>query len=53
MAYLALYRRYRPQDFDSVVGQEYVTRILKNQILLKSTVRPTAGLMKYGKSVRR
>lgn len=33
MAYLALYRRYRPQDFDSVVGQEYVTRILKNQIL--------------------
>lgn len=33
MAYLALYRRYRPRDFDSVVGQEYVTRILKNQIL--------------------
>ena len=33
MAYLALYSRYRPQDFDSVVGQEYVTRILKNQIL--------------------
>ena len=33
MAYLALYRRYRPQDFDSVVGQKYVTRILKNQIL--------------------
>lgn len=33
MAYLALYRRYRPQDFDNVVGQEYVTRILKNQIL--------------------
>lgn len=33
MAYLALYRQYRPRDFDSVVGQEYVTRILKNQIL--------------------
>ena len=33
MAYLALYRKYRPRDFDSVVGQEYVTRILKNQIL--------------------
>ena len=33
MAYLALYRRYRPQTFDEVVGQEYVTRILKNQIL--------------------
>ncbi|MEG0377183.1 MAG: DNA polymerase III subunit gamma/tau, partial [Eubacterium sp.] len=33
MAYLALYRKYRPRDFDHVVGQEYVTRILKNQIL--------------------
>lgn len=33
MAYLALYRKYRPRDFDSVVGQEYVTQILKNQIL--------------------
>ena len=33
MAYLALYRKYRPRDFDSVVGQAYVTRILKNQIL--------------------
>ncbi len=33
MAYLALYRRYRPQTFDEVVGQAYVTRILKNQIL--------------------
>ena len=32
MAYLALYRKYRPKDFDSVVGQEYVTRILRNQI---------------------
>ena len=33
MAYLALYRRYRPQTFDEVVGQQYVTRILKNQII--------------------
>jgi len=32
MAYLALYRQYRPMDFDSVVGQDYVIRILKNQI---------------------
>lgn len=33
MAYLALYRRYRPQKFDDVVGQDYVIQILKNQIL--------------------
>lgn len=33
MAYLALYRKYRPRTFDEVVGQDYVTRILKNQIL--------------------
>ncbi|MEG0494656.1 MAG: DNA polymerase III subunit gamma/tau [Eubacterium sp.] len=33
MAYLALYRKYRPRDFNHVVGQEYITRILKNQIL--------------------
>lgn len=33
MAYLALYRRYRPKTFDEVVGQDYVVRILKNQIL--------------------
>jgi DNA polymerase-3 subunit gamma/tau len=28
----ALYRKYRPQDFDEVVGQESVTRTLKNAI---------------------
>jgi DNA polymerase-3 subunit gamma/tau len=28
----ALYRKYRPQDFDDVVGQEAVTRTLKNAI---------------------
>lgn len=33
MAYLALYRKYRPRTFDEVVGQETVTRILKNQIV--------------------
>ena len=28
----ALYRKYRPQDFDEVVGQEAVTRTLKNAL---------------------
>lgn len=32
MAYLALYRKYRPQTFDKVVGQEHITRTLENQI---------------------
>ncbi|MDY6064825.1 MAG: DNA polymerase III subunit gamma/tau [Finegoldia sp.] len=28
----ALYRRYRPDSFDKVYGQEHITEILKNQI---------------------
>lgn len=32
MAYLALYRKYRPQTFDKVVGQEHITKTLINQI---------------------
>ena len=28
----ALYRKYRPQDFDEVVGQEPVVRTLRNAI---------------------
>ena len=32
MDYKVLYRKYRPQDFDSVVGQEYTTKLLKNAI---------------------
>lgn len=30
--YKALYREYRPQTFDEVLGQEHVVKILKNQI---------------------
>ena len=30
--YQALYRRYRPKTFDEVLGQEYITTTLKNQI---------------------
>ena len=32
MEHLALYRKYRPSTFDEVVGQEHITRALKNQI---------------------
>ena len=30
--YKALYRKYRPVDFDSVVGQDSVVKVLKNSI---------------------
>jgi DNA polymerase-3 subunit gamma/tau len=32
MAYVSLYRKYRPQTFDEVVGQEHVTTTLANAI---------------------
>ena len=31
-AYQALYRKYRPQTFDDVVGQQAVTQTLKTQL---------------------
>jgi DNA polymerase-3 subunit gamma/tau len=33
MSYIVIARRYRPQSFDEVVGQEYVATTLKNAIL--------------------
>lgn len=33
MSYKVLYRKYRPDNFDSVVGQEYTTNMLKNAII--------------------
>ena len=33
MSYVALYRRYRPKNFSDMVGQEHITKILKNQML--------------------
>lgn len=32
MAYLALYRRYRPTTFDNLIGQEHIVKTLVNQI---------------------
>ncbi len=33
MAYVALYRQWRPQDFESLVGQDHINSTLKNAIL--------------------
>ncbi len=32
MAYLALYRRYRPDTFDKLIGQDHIVKTLVNQI---------------------
>ena len=32
MAYVALYRKFRPQSFDELVGQEHIVRTLSNQL---------------------
>ncbi len=32
MSYLALYRKYRPNTFDEVIGQDHITKTLVNQI---------------------
>ena len=36
MSYQALYRQWRPIDFDEIIGQDHITTPLKNQILSKS-----------------
>lgn len=35
--YKALYRQYRPEVFEEVLGQDHIVRILKNQIATDST----------------
>ncbi|GAF36557.1 DNA polymerase III subunits gamma and tau [Lentilactobacillus farraginis DSM 18382 = JCM 14108] len=35
MSYQALYRVWRPQRFDEIVGQSIITQTLKNAILTK------------------
>lgn len=37
MAYQAIYRRWRPTVFDDVIGQEHITKTLKNQIMNNAT----------------
>ncbi len=37
MAYQALYRRYRPINFDDMIGQEHITKTLRNQIVTGRT----------------
>lgn len=32
MTYLALYRKWRPQTFGEIIGQEHITRTLKNAV---------------------
>jgi DNA polymerase-3 subunit gamma/tau len=32
LAYISLYRKWRPQTFEEVIGQEYVTRTLSNSL---------------------
>ena len=33
MGYIALYRKFRPLTFSEIVGQEHITRTLRNQII--------------------
>ena len=35
--YTALYRSFRPETFDGILGQEHIVKILKNQIKTKTT----------------
>ncbi len=35
MSYQALYRVWRPQRFDEIVGQSIITRTLKNALITK------------------
>lgn len=33
MNYKVLYRKYRPDDFENIIGQDYITKTLKNSII--------------------
>ena len=36
MAYLSLYRKYRPKSFDDVIGQNHIVKTLTNQVCSKN-----------------
>lgn len=36
MSYTALYRKFRPQDFEDVKGQDHIVTALKNQVKSQS-----------------
>ena len=39
MSYTALYRKFRPNTFDDVIGQEHIVKTIKNQILSNRLLR--------------
>ena len=39
MAYVALYRAYRPQQFKDVVGQQHIIKTLQNAIQLNKVAK--------------
>jgi DNA polymerase-3 subunit gamma/tau len=41
MAYQVLARKWRPKQFEQVVGQGHVTRTLQNAIKLEKLARPS------------
>ena len=49
----ALYRKYRPQTFDEVVGQEAVVRTLSNAITAARSARPTSSPARAAPARRR
>ena len=46
MSYVVLARKYRPQNFEEVVGQEHITDLLKKAIEAKriAVIREYGGL---------
>ena len=60
MSYQALYRKFRPQEFEDVKGQEHIVTTLKNQIKAGVTTVPkerthycpVSGMSRLGKVLR-
>ena len=47
MSYVALYRKFRPQNFEDVKGQEHIVTTLKNQIKAEPEVPVKPQLQKF------